>query len=471
MPSPATQQIPLPTATQRVSGGLPQALTGEIPAPPPTRALNVGVLQNQGQVIPAPTTTQRLNVEQARTSSGGNALVPANLNGVAGSQMANPLGPEGQTIPPPPPTRLLVGRTDDLKPAQATVTATPAPAAAVAVAAPVDEAALDSAVTSLGPVPYYSLSQIVENLQTLTGIPTGTSAVSVHTSGNHVAAESNPGKRYLDEQEIGEGGTSVVYRATDRRMGRNVALKRFKSISRTDKNRDYALEMKSASHISHPYVVSIHDADIDEKGRYIAMELIEGFNMEEAIKIRELNFDINRFINFAEQVLEGLEATHKSGLLHLDLKPSNIMLCEQGGGRDIIKLIDYGRAQLIQNENGDAPKGRGLEGAIFFCSPEQILKEDLDIRTDLYALGTVFYWVLTHRRPFDGGNPISIMSAHLQHIVTDISEIIPNIPKWLAEWVMSFIALEKDDRPQSAAEALDTLLNGRDEQKVTKFRA
>jgi hypothetical protein len=63
------------------------------------------------------------------------------------------------------------------------------------------------------------------------------------------------------------------------------------------------------------------------------------------------------------------------------------------------------------------------------------------------------------------------MSAHLQHIVTDISEIIPNIPKWLAEWVMSFIALKKDDRPQSAAEALDTLLNGRDEQKVTKFRA
>jgi serine/threonine-protein kinase len=350
---------------------------------------------------------------------------------------------------------LLVGKTDDLKPAQAIVAATPA--TAVAAAAPVDEAALDSAVTSLGPVPYYSLSQIVENLQTLTG--------------SHVAAESNPGERYLDEQEIGEGGTSVVYRAKDRRMRRDVALKRFKSISRTDKDRDYALEMKSASHINHPYVVSIYDADIDEKGRYIAMELIEGFNMEEAIKLRELNFDINRFINFAEQALEGLEATHKAGLLHLDLKPSNIMLCEQGGGRDIIKLIDYGRAQLIQNEAGDAPKGRGLEGTIFFCSPEQILREDLDVRTDLYALGTVFYWMLTHRRPFDGGNPISIMSAHLQHIVTDISEIIPNIPKWLGEWVMSLIALEKDDRPQSAAEALDTLLNGRDEQKVTKFRA
>ena len=254
-------------------------------------------------------------------------------------------------------------------------------------------------------------------------------------------------------------------------MRRNVALKRFKSISRTDKDRDYTLEMKSASHISHPYVVSIYDADVDEKGRYIAMELIEGFNMEEAIKLRELNFDINRFINFAEQALEGLEATHKAGLLHLDLKPSNIMLSEQGGGRDIIKLIDYGRAQLIQDEDGYPPKGRGLEGSIFFCSPEQILKEDLDVRTDLYALGTVFYWMLTHRRPFDGGNPISIMSAHLQHIVTDISEIIPNIPKWLAEWVMSLIALEKDDRPQSAAEALDTLLNGRDEQKVTKFRA
>ncbi|MDA7881974.1 serine/threonine protein kinase, partial [Akkermansiaceae bacterium] len=328
----------------------------------------------------------------------------------------------------------------------------------------------DSEVTSLGPVPYYSLSQIVANIQAANGLPAGTSAISVHAA-QASPAESATGERYLDEQEIGEGGTSIVYRATDRRMRRNVALKRFKSISRTDKERDYALEMKAASQINHPYVVSIYDADIDDKGRYIAMEVIEGFNMEDAIKLREMNFDINRFINFAEQALEGLVATHKAGLLHLDLKPSNIMLSEQSGGRDIIKLIDFGRAQLTQDEDGYPPKGRGLEGSIFFCSPEQILKEDLDARTDLYSLGTIFYWMLTHRRPFDGGNPISIMSAHLQHAVTDISDVIPNIPKWLGDWVMSFISLEKDDRPQSAAEALDTLLHGRDEQKVTKFRA
>ncbi len=444
MPSPATQQIPLPTPSQPLNFGFPQIPAGS---------------------IPAPTTTQRLNVGQPRSSLGGSALKPANLSDVGASQMAHPMGPDGQPIPPPPPTRLLVGRPDDLKPANQIPTAT-APVAA----APADEATLDSEVTSLGPAPYYSLSQIVANIQAANGLPAGTSAISVHAA-QASPAESATGERYLDEQEIGEGGTSIVYRATDRRMRRNVALKRFKSISRTDKERDYALEMKAASQINHPYVVSIYDADIDDKGRYIAMELIEGFNMEDAIKLREMNFDINRFINFAEQALEGLVATHKAGLLHLDLKPSNIMLSEQSGGRDIIKLIDFGRAQLTQDEDGYPPKGRGLEGSIFFCSPEQILKEDLDARTDLYSLGTIFYWMLTHRRPFDGGNPISIMSAHLQHAVTDISDVIPNIPKWLGDWVMSFISLEKDDRPQSAAEALDTLLHGRDEQKVTKFRA
>ena len=297
-----TQQIPLPTSTQRV---------------------NLRLSSTPAGTIPTPTPSQRLNLGQPRTSLGGGpvpSLKPANLGGVGASQLSNPLGPGGESIPPPPPTRLLVGRPEDLKPAEAVATAT----AQVQEQAPIpqDEASIDSAVTSLGPVPYYSLSQVVDNLHAANNTPTATSAVSVSSGTN----DATSGERYLDELEIGEGGTSVVYRATDIRMRRNVALKRFKSMSRTDKDRDYTLEMKAASQVNHPYVVSIYDADVDEKGRYIAMELIEGFNMEDAVKLRELKFDINRFINFAEQALEGLEATHKAGLLHLDLKPSNIML-------------------------------------------------------------------------------------------------------------------------------------------------
>lgn len=95
----------------------------------------------------------------------------------------------------------------------------------------------------------------------------------------------------------------------------------------------------------------------------------------------------------------------------------------------------------------------------------------MDLRTDLYSLGCVFYWVLTGTRPFDGPNPVTIMSAHLRHLVTDISEIIPTLPKWLATLIMSMISLEKDDRPANARAVIDLLDTDGETSKVAQFQA
>jgi len=230
----------------------------------------------------------------------------------------------------------------------------------------------------------------------------------------------------------------VVYRATDTRLNRPVALKRFKA----DSDSDYLAELASASRVRHPNVVSTFDADVDDSGHFIVMELIDGQDAEVLISEKKQTFDINSFTNFAIQALEGLHATHLGGLLHLDLKPSNIMISGQVSGRSIIKLVDYGRAMLIADEHGKPPKGRGMVGSIYYCAPEQLLEQDLDARTDLYAMGCVFYWVLTGERAFSGDGTVQVMAAHLSHLVRPISDVEPSLPQWLADWIMSHLLME-----------------------------
>lgn len=331
-----------------------------------------------------------------------------------------------------------------------------------------ETAAFDSRLTSLAQVPYYSLTQVVANHRALS--PSAETDLPVIEAEDDHFEETNS-SRYSNEDKVGEGGTSVVYLANDTRLRRQVALKRFRQISRSNDESEYLTELERTSSISHPYVVSAYDADVDRKGRFIVMEYIHGVDMEAAVGKKTLNFSLNRFMNFAHKALEGLEAVHEAGLLHLDLKPSNIMLSERDSGRDLVKIIDFGRAKDSVREDGTPPKGRGLTGSILYSAPEQLLGEEQDVRTDLYSLGCVFYWVLTGTRPFDGPNPVSIMSAHLRHIVTDIAKIIPTLPEWLAKLIISMMALEKDDRPQSARAVIDLLDTDGQSEKVAQFQS
>jgi len=261
--------------------------------------------------------------------------------------------------------------------------------------------------------------------------------------------------RYVTEEPIGEGGTAIVHRATDTRIGRPVAIKRFKEDSADKNDPEYLAELEAISRINHPNVVCSYDADQDEDGCYIVMELIDGIDTEDLIQHKPM--DLTTFLDFAEQSLKGLHATHSTGLLHLDLKPSNIMVTQTPSGRRLVKLVDYGRAECQQNERGNQPRGRGMDGSVYYAAPEQFLSEPLDRRTDLYSLGCVFYWCLTGTRPFQGENAMVIMASHIQNRVTPISELAPTLPAWLCDWVMSLVNLKGDDRPLSARHALESL--------------
>jgi len=265
-------------------------------------------------------------------------------------------------------------------------------------------------------------------------------------------------KRYQDKEQIGEGGTAFVYKARDLRLKRDVALKRFKNDGKSNNQLDYLAELESASRISHHNVVSTFDADVDEQGQFIVMEFIEGTDAEILITKQEAQFNIKRFVDFAIQALEGLEATHKGGLIHLDIKPSNIMISQQLSGRDVIKIVDYGRAELIKNDEGLPPKGQGLNGSIHYLSPEQLLEKPLDIRSDLYSMGCVFYWILTSQCPFEGDSAMQVMASHLQNKYIPLSKHREDLPEWLTEWVSSFLFLDKEKRPISAKEGMNSLL-------------
>ncbi len=289
-------------------------------------------------------------------------------------------------------------------------------------------------------------------------VPTVTMPVSVHAAQNQIS-------RYTNEVPIGEGGTAVVYKAFDMRLNRDVALKRFKSSEETAGERcDYQAELSSASRIRHHNVLSTFDADIDDQGRFLVMELIDGNDLEKTVERAPLR---DSFVDFALQALEGLNATHRAGLLHLDIKPSNIMISEGASGRLHTKLIDFGQAESFGEEA--SPKGAGLKGSIHYCSPEYITEQPVDQRTDIYSMGCVFYFALTGKHPFTGPTPIAVMAAHLQHQVIDIRQHFAQLPEYLASCIMSMISYDPKDRPADAEEVMKAILNRRQESSETEI--
>ena len=268
--------------------------------------------------------------------------------------------------------------------------------------------------------------------------------------------EENERQRYTEQKPISEGRTAIVYRAYDSRLRRTVAIKRFREDPEINSATHYLAEKESASAIRHTNVVSTYDADRDEEGAFITMEFLQGKNAQLTVSDQGA-FSLERFVRFAEDTLEGLSAVHQGGLLHLDIKPTNIMVSEQAGGTEVSKLVDFGRARLMRDAEGKAPQGRGLEGSIYYTSPEQLLGEELDETSDIYCLGCVFYWVLSGRRPFTARNSFELKEAHLQSWVLPLNKVAPDLPMELSDWLMNIITVNRTKRPQSAEEVLQSL--------------
>src|SRR2546422_3157194 len=212
---------------------------------------------------------------------------------------------------------------------------------------------------------------------------------------------------------LGAGGMGEVYRARDARLDRKVALKLLPAefTQDADRVRRFIQEAKAASALNHPTIVTIHEIGEAEAGRFIVMEMVQGQTLSAMSK----PCPIDTLINLAGQIAKALSATHAAGITHRDIKPDNIMVRDDG----YIKLLDFGVARLVpQPASGEEAVTLAyrtlpgtLLGTLAYMSPEQAHGQHVGPATDIFALGVVFYELVTGRHPFKADSMIGIMNA------------------------------------------------------------
>ena len=220
---------------------------------------------------------------------------------------------------------------------------------------------------------------------------------------------------YRIESLLGFGGMSVVYLAEDLRLKRKVALKLLAaSLAEDESFRDRFLrESELAASIDHPNIVPIYEAGTTDDLLFIAMRYVEGSDLKERLQRGRL--DPGEAIGILAQVASALDAAHARGLVHRDVKPSNVLL-DTGArpdGSDHVYLADFGLTKRVSEETGIGEDGH-LMGTIDYVAPEQIAGEEIDGRADVYSLGCVLYECLVGQPPFRRDSDTAVVFAHLE---------------------------------------------------------
>ena len=265
--------------------------------------------------------------------------------------------------------------------------------------------------------------------------------------------------RYKIYEKLGMGGVGAVFRAYDSQLKRWVAIKRLMTAaeaSTTDDETQAELrrEADALASLRNPNIVTIFDVASDEEGLFIVMELLTGEDLADVVGRGPLPYD--DFKELANQTLEGLLAAHQHHILHRDIKPENIKVERLPGGRLASKIIDFGlaRAGLKARKQTEDQSGTVM-GSIHYMAPEQLTREPVDERTDLYSLGCVFYEALSGRKAFDGASMGEVIDKHINHEVVALSEIAPHVPHWLGVWVARLMAGKPEERPVNAQQAIE----------------
>jgi serine/threonine protein kinase len=252
--------------------------------------------------------------------------------------------------------------------------------------------------------------------------------------------------------KLGEGGMGVVYKAEDRRLKRNVAIKflqRFSSISSEDYER-FHIEAQAAAALNHPNITTIHSIEENNEDPFIVMEYIDGEDLKNKRKSSSLSpEDINKI---AIQVCEGLLAAHEQGIIHRDIKSSNIMLTKKGQ----VKIMDFGLAKI--SSGTQVTKETKTFGTAAYMSPEQAQGETVDNQTDIWSFGVVLYEMLTGRLPFPGDYEQAVIYSILNEEPKPIEQSTKRqIPDNFIQVAMRCLQKSKEDRYRSIEDVLTDL--------------
>ncbi len=290
--------------------------------------------------------------------------------------------------------------------------------------------------------------------------------------------------RYEIVSELGRGAMGVVYKAKDPLIDRMVAIKTINLQSLPpDKKKEYEArfyqEAKAAGRLSHPNIITIYDLGENEGIAYIAMELLEGKELQHLVDDGK-RLSVEDAVNIAVQVASGLAYAHEHGIVHRDIKPSNIMVLQ--GKR--IKIADFGIARMESSLL--STKTGLLMGSPLYMSPEQIKNERVDLRSDIFSLGILLYQMVTGILPFRGDNAHTVMFQIVQEEPPKPSSVNPNVPQVLDAIIAKCLAKRPEDRYQDANELgrallfsarashtgmyLHNLISGASRNKMTKWK-
>src|SRR5260370_15624176 len=259
---------------------------------------------------------------------------------------------------------------------------------------------------------------------------------------------------YKIEAPIGAGGMGEVYRATDTRLNRDVAVKILSSSLTADPNakQRFEREAHTASALNDPHICTISDVGEHEGQQFLVMELLEGQTLKQYMDGQALS--IKQVFKLGTQIAGALQTAHGRGIIHRDLKPSNIFVTERGE----IKVLDFGLAKLLQQTDQDATLSLALTepltvlGTLPYAAPDQLRCENTDARTDIWGLGTVLYEMAASQRPFSEEVAPCLIDAILHKPPAPLRGLNGAIPAELERIILKCLDKEPENRYQSAKE-------------------
>ncbi len=258
--------------------------------------------------------------------------------------------------------------------------------------------------------------------------------------------------QYRIIEEIGKGGMGVVYRAVDTRLDRQVALKFLspRHIDEEHSRKRFEIEAQSASALDHPNICTVHQIAETESGDlFICMAYYEGVTLKERIESGPL--DPEEAVRIARDVGAGLVAAHLKGIVHRDIKASNVMLTNDG----FVKILDFGLAKMVDRTT-ITTQGTRL-GTLDYMAPEQVRGQKIDHRADIWAWGILLYNMVTRELPFHTDHPLTLMERILIMEPEIPSRINPAIPAALDRVILKAIDKNRSKRFQVMEEALSEL--------------
>ena len=269
------------------------------------------------------------------------------------------------------------------------------------------------------------------------------------------------GGRYRILRLCGEGGMGRVYEAEHIEIGKHVAVKVLHpAYTRTpDVVERFRREARAASRIGHNNIVNVTDSGTTDDGAFFfVMEFIEGVELGLLIH-REGPLPVKRALRIADQICQALQAAHDAQVIHRDLKPENVLLISREGRPDFVKVLDFGIARVAEVEESPTNKASGRRltrpgvamGTPEYMAPEQAAGKSADARSDIYALGSIMYEMLTGNPPYEGDNVMEVLHKKATETPPPVRELRPDVPLTVDTLVERSMARNPDDRPQTMA--------------------